>query len=435
LSAPGRIPPLLSLLLASLLLGSGVGHAAVRWLQSNDNREPWQLALELAQRNRQPIMAFVFIQNRQLTDLMDAQTFADAAVSEAANKSFQCVRVDAMRAENRPILQRYRVGRTQVEPVEGAEVRGQALPVTIFIGPSGEAEHMVYGFVIPDDFVVLLQQALEVIQLREKLGTEEKDAAALARLGSLYVELQRYDVGRQALEKALKLDRDNKLGFGAPARLDLALALVSTRDFDGAIALISETIALFPESELKCKAHYMLGAVLLGDADRSETRAEELARQKDEAGAAQARERALLSRRQAEEAWRWFEAPGPNRKGPCDGTEWAGYALGALAELRAELDFAAADSAAKALVGAGKFLEAADAYRAFEAKHPGTNRACEAAYQIGDCLLRAGKRDDALKQWRSLTTVNQDDPKQNPCSRTPWRRQAAQALERNEKAP
>ena len=92
------------------LLGVGPGQAAaIRWLQATDDREPWELALDLAQKDREPVMAFVYIGNSQLAQMMDDRTFRDKAVCDAARK-FECVRVDALRPENRPLVDKLGLG-------------------------------------------------------------------------------------------------------------------------------------------------------------------------------------------------------------------------------------------------------------------------------------------------------------------------------------
>jgi len=475
--------------LAVLILGPAAGRTDVAWLQSIDDRQPWQLALDLAQSKRRPVMAFVYMRNSQLTDMMDGQTFTSKDVSEAS-KRFQCVRVEAFRPENRAFIDRYQLrgaGKVRIGD-ENGQMEGRTFPVTVFISPTGEPEHMVYGFAIPQDFALMMNQVLEVVQLREALAKQADDAKSLARLGELYVALQRYEAARGILEQALKLDPDGKVSAGPGVRLDLAVAVLDAGEYDRASALIAEAIARFPGSELDCKAHYLLGGALLATAEASQQQADRLAAQMDDRGAAQAREAAQLARRQAEEAWRWFEAA-PGRRAPCADTEWSANALGCLADLRLEIGFQVAQEVVRrgdpkvavkvlrdfvgqadaeyadrvkkqppgqkpleepaclmdALLLIGKQLMAAkdyggalDHWRRFLDRYPTQPKgnpprvtldpeaSCEATFLMGECLFRLGKRSEALNLWRRLADA---EDRKNPCPYTPSAGPAAAAVQ------
>jgi tetratricopeptide (TPR) repeat protein len=485
------------------LLGVGPGQAAaIRWLQATDDREPWELALDLAQKDREPVMAFVYIGNSQLAQMMDDRTFRDKAVCDAARK-FECVRVDALRPENRPLVDKLGLGgaagtagqQKYEGGVHDVPVQGHTFPVTIFISPDGVPEHMVYGFMIPEDFSVTMGQVLEVVQIREGLKKKPDDAPALARLGGLYVTLQRYEAAREPLEQAIKLDPTGAQGGGDGARLDLAVAMLAAGECDRGIALITEEMGLFPEGGLTCKAHYLLGGALLAAAETAQKQADRLTAQKDEKGVAEAREQAQAGRRQAEEAWRWFEARGGGKTPPCDGTEWSTYALGALEEMRTEIDFRTAEAIAlsgdhkaaavalrefvaaatahleelnrrnrekgagslrepariftatfltgQELMAAQEYGEAVDHWRKFLDRYPlepkgkpvvtpDTEVSCEGAYLLGECLLRMGKRNEALAQWKKIADP---DGKKNPCAYTPSCARAAGAVEADAKWP
>jgi len=452
-------------LVAALLVVTGSAPVgAIPWLKSVDHREPWELALDLAKRNREPVMAFIYDESRQLTQMMDNLTLADEAVNEAA-KRFLCVRVDVFRFENGPFLDRYGVRRTEVQRNEQVEVgRGQAYPVTLFISPSGAVEHMVYGFVPVDAFLKIMDQSAEIIELREKLEDAPEDARTLARLGGLYVELQRYPAGREALEKALELDAEHALGVAETGLLDLAVAVMADEDHSRVIELLSTHIATFPESELRCKAHFLLGGAMLAAAETTQFEADQLAAT-DETGAVAARQNAQLQRRQALEAWQWFSGD-EDSPGPCAESEWAAYSLGTLEQLRMEIAFREAENLAaagdpddginalrefikefrsseiegaagrvynaefligKRLMASEEWAGAADHWRSFINRYPpkptGTRVAepefadtCEAMFLLGECLLRLGRDEQAVNQWRVLGSDNQ----KNPCLGTPW---------------
>jgi tetratricopeptide (TPR) repeat protein len=458
---------------------ASVSAHAVNWLQSTDNREPWELALDLAKRNREPIMAFVHVENperwrqaAQLTQMMDDLTFANEAVSEAA-KEFLCVRVDVFYPENGPFLDRYGLRRTQVEATEDIEVgRGHAYPVTLFVSPAGNAEHMVYGFLMADAFLKVMGEAKQVIQLREQLDEKPDDAKALAKLGELYVELQRYGRGREVLEKAIQLDADSALGIGETALLDLGVAVMADENYSRAIELLTTHIGTFPNSELRCKARFLLGGAMLAAAETTQQRAEELG-SADGAGAAAAREEAQLQRRQALEAWQWFEGD-EEHPGPCPDSEWERYSLGALERLRVEIAFRDAENVAatdpkagisalrtfieksreskvegaagrvydaefligRSFMASEQWANAADHWRGLVDRYPpqpsGSQVAepefadtCEAMFLLGECLVRLGKQQQALKQWEALAS----EELTNPCRPTVWPAKATTALE------
>jgi len=426
-----------ALISASLLLAAGAAQAKPNWLMATDAREPWRVALDRAERVREPIMAFVCVENQQLTLAMEGRTFDDLDVDEAL-EDFLCVRVDAVDTRNQPFLNAYDVGRKDVglEVQPGHEDRlivedpgrAQTYPITLFLNPDGGLEHMLYGFVIPEDFLHVLEQVKSIMGLHERLRAKADDAPALAELGGLYVGLQRYPAGREALEKALALDADGKLGLGETALLDLAVAYVSEGKAGEAVELIFRHLGAYADSELRCKARFLLGGALLASVEPDRLAVEELVAQGKGEEAAAARARLLDGRRQAEEAWSWFE--GEKGKAPCEDTEWASYSLGALAELRAETAYADLSAEVDALVAEGKVDAAVQRLRAFgtdeKQGHRGTDRGCEALFHAGEILLKAGKRQEALAQWRTLADP---DPAENPCAQTLWRGQAVGALQ------
>jgi len=400
-------------------------HAKVNWLFGADAREPWRAALDRTPQTREPIMAFVCIEHQQLTVLMEQQTFGRIDVDKAL-RDFLCVRVNALDGVNQPFLDAYGVGRKavdlQVEPgqeklrVDGPG-RTQTYPVTLFINPDGELEHMVYGYAAPDDFVRVLEQVKSIMLAHEALRANANDARALAQLGGLYVELQRYAAGQQALTKALDLDKDDTLGVGETALLDLCIAHLAHEQGEEALQAVSRHIGAYPNSKLRCKAQFLLGGALLASVEPDRLAEESLRAEGKAAEAAAAAKRLLDGRMQAEEAWAWFV--GPKGQAPCEGTEWADYSLGALRELRAEIAHAPVADEVEALLKEGKAEAAAERLRAFtqDEKYAGTDRGCEAAFRIGRVLMKAGKRAEALAQWKRLADP---DPKANLCAASPW---------------
>lgn len=463
-----------ALVAAAILLVAGVVPAhAVNWLQSTDNREPWELALDLANRSREPIMAFIYVENLQLTQMMDSLTFPNEDVSRTA-KDFLCVKVDVFKPENGPFLDRYGVRRFNVQLEEEVKVGGaHVYPVTIFISPSGDAEHMVYGFLMADAFLKVMGEAKQVIELREKLSRTPDDARVLATLGGLYVELQRYEAGREVLEKALALDADGTLGVAQTALLDLAVAVMADEEYPRAIELLTTHLGTFPDNELRCKAHFLLGGAMLAVAETEQLKAEQLA-DTDQAAAAAARGNAQLQRGQALEAWQWFEGD-EDTPGPCPESEWEKYSLGALETLRMEIAFRQAENVGvggdpkaavpelrafteefreseidaapgriydaefligKYLMASEQHADAADHWRGFIDRYPpqptGSQLVepefadtCEAMFLLGECLVRLGRPQQALKQWQALAS----EEKTNPCRATVWPARAAAAIE------
>ena len=425
-----------ALALLALLMAWGA-HADPKWLAASDARESWRAALDRAKDRREPIMAFVFVENQKLTLMMEERTFGDIDVDKAL-RDFLCVKVNAVDAENQTFLEAYGAGRKQinlqVEPGHENDLvvedpgRAQAYPITLFINPDGGLEHMVYGFVIPEDFAQMLGQVKAIMGLHERLRADEGDAKALGELGGLYVALQRFPAGRETLEKALAADADGKLGVGETALLDLAVAYLSEGQADEAMERIFQHLNTYPDSELRCKARFLLGGALLASVEPDRLAVEELTAQGKAAEAEQAAAHLLEGQRQAEEAWAWFE--GEKGKAPCEGTEWSDYSLGALGELRAEMAYPGVSAEADALVAEGKIDAAVQQLRAFgtdkEKGHPGTDRGCEALFRAGEILMKAGKREEALAQWRKLADP---DPQTNPCAQSLWRAQAMGAMQ------
>jgi tetratricopeptide (TPR) repeat protein len=428
----------LGLALASwALLAGSPARAQPKWLLAADAREPWRAALDRAPAAREPIMAFVCIENQPFTVRMELQTLANAEV-EKALRDFLCVRVDALNVANEPFLDTYGAGRRQVElHVEPGHERlidepvGRALtyPVTLFINPDGELEHMVYGYASPQDFLYVVEQVKAIMGVHEKLRANANDARALAELGGLYVELQRYAAGRQTLTKALELDKNNALGVGETAWLDLGVAYLADGEAQQAVEAISRQIGTYHDSKLRCKAQFLLGGALLASVEPDRLAKESLTAQGKAAEAAAAAERLLEGQRQAEEAWSWFV--GAKGKAPCEGTEWADYSLGALTELRAEIAYGPVADEVEGLLKEGKTEAAAARLRAFvqhadaqgHKDFEGTDRGCQALYYAGQVLMRGGKRAEALAEWKKLANP---DPKANPCAASVWHDRAVQ---------
>lgn len=412
--------------LGLLVCSAGAGHAAgVKWLDAPGERPDWELAQERAKRTNEPVMAYVYVQNMSLCQMMEVQTFRSPVVGKLSEK-FLCAKVDALELDNQRFMTHYGVARQQ-DDRETDRTRSSLYPQTLFLSPDGRLAHMVFGFVTPDEFATVMEQCLELIDVLEKLDEDAPDAGRLAKLGGLYVAFERYSEAREPLEQALELDADGTVGVAETALIDLAVCYIHASDATSAQELLRRHIDTYPMGELHCKAQYLLGASHLAIMFEAEVAAEELAESNDEAGAATARERAILARREAIVAWDYFEAE--DGKAPCGDPEceWSGYALGALVELRAADAYAGIEGKVNAAVEAGNYMEAVKELRGFVKIKDleGTDASCAAEYFIGECLLKAGKRDEALKQWNGLS----NRPNDQPCGTSQWRGEAMQAMQ------
>ncbi|HJN14472.1 MAG TPA: hypothetical protein QGH10_03220 [Armatimonadota bacterium] len=406
----------------------------MKWLPGQPARQSWEVALNRAERTREPIMAFCFEDGRQLTMMMDAQSFADPEVGKTS-EDFLCVRMDVLAIESRPFLDMYDVGRkrTIADGEDGPHViRHQTFPVTLFLTPDGGLAHIVYGYVIPSDLVTIMSEAMEIVDLLGKLGEDPKDVPSLMRLGQMYVELQRYAAGREALELARGLDTDGTHRAAELALLDLALTYMAAEDAATATALITQHAEAFPNSELRCKAQYLMGGARLTAAHQAEQLADTLADDGDAEGADVARRRAGTNRKEAIDAWAWFE--GEHAKCPTDENDWELFSLSALFELRARDAYAPLEPRIEALMEAKDYSGAISELRGFVAlkEYKGTEASCGADYLIGECLMLAGKREQALAQWRNIMNRKPAESAEkvgDPCGTPAWRAIAMQAIQ------
>jgi len=429
------LPAIAALALAILLFSSAlVSAAGVKWLPGQPARESWEVALNRAERTREPVMAFCYEEGRQLTAMMDAQTFADAEVGKTS-EDFLCVRLDVFALASRPFLDMYDVGRKRaMADGEGGqvEIRHQTFPVTLFLTPDGGLAHIVYGYVIPSDLVTIMSQATEIVDLLAKLSDEPKDVPSLMRLGAMYVELQRYPAGREALELALSLDTDGEHRAAELALLDLSLTHMAAADAETATALIAQHAEAFPSSDMRCKAQYLMGGARLTAAHQAEQLADELAEAGDADGADVARRRAGINRKEAIDAWAWFE--GEHAKCPTDENDWELFSLSALFELRARDAYSPLEPRIEALIEAEDYNGAIAELRGFVAlkEYKGTEASCGADFLIGQCLMLAGKNDQAVTHWRNIMNRKPAESAENvgdPCGTPQWRSIASQAIE------
>ncbi|MEN6642838.1 MAG: thioredoxin fold domain-containing protein [Armatimonadia bacterium] len=185
----------------------------------------WQRDLATAQvaarQNQKYLLVYVYEPRHSACVEMDRSTFSDPKVVAAAN-AFETVAINGDAASSKAFCERYRVG-VQSNEDKGVKMSFSAIPGYLFLDPDGKEYFRAFGYYPPLPFIGMLQNAAQIIDLSNKITLNPSDARAHADLGHLYLSLERDELGKPLLEKAVKLDPQNAAGARGDAELDLLI--------------------------------------------------------------------------------------------------------------------------------------------------------------------------------------------------------------------
>lgn len=177
-----------------------------------------------ARQHQKYMLVYVYEPRHSACVEMDRSTFSDPKVVAAMN-AFETVAVNGDASTNKAFCERYKVG-LQSNEDKGVKMNFSAIPGYLFLDADGKEYFRAFGYYPPLLFIGLLQDAARVIELTNKVALNPGDARAQADLGHLYLGLERDELGKPLLEKAIKLDPENAAGARADAELDLLVLTI-----------------------------------------------------------------------------------------------------------------------------------------------------------------------------------------------------------------
>ena len=244
----------LSLLLSLLLVG-GEGAEGIRWERRFDD------ALLRAKTLGKPVMVDFWAEWCGWCHRLDQTTYVDPVVVRLA-KEFVAVKVDTESGSRASaIALKYDVS---------------TLPTVLFLSPSGKLIYRLSGFQGPGQFPRTLdaarKQAVQVMTWEREVERDPKNAAALAGLGVQQFEQESYDVSKDLLVAAVKVDADRPSEERKHVRLLAGILLKHVGKTAEAETLLREALALKPAGAFEAKLLYMLGKTCLGSGKHDEAR-------------------------------------------------------------------------------------------------------------------------------------------------------------------
>lgn len=190
----------------------------IKWL---DN---WDAAQAAARVSGKCILAYVYQHGHAACVEMDRSTFpADEVI--AALSRFQPLALNGKSGTCREFCKRYGVG-LQSNDDKGLQMDFAAIPACLFLDSSGNEYYRAYGYYPKASFVQLLRRVETLAQDLAAIQQRPNDARLSADLGRLYLDLERDDLGKPYLQRAVKLDPGNAVGARADAELDLTLLTI-----------------------------------------------------------------------------------------------------------------------------------------------------------------------------------------------------------------
>jgi thioredoxin-related protein len=188
----------------------------------------WNEASQAAQKSHKYVLVYVHENGHPASVEMNKTLLVDE-VTEALT-AFEPLALSGSSESNAAFCEKYHVGARRPKlwgPQETQDrIDASATPAYLFLAPSGREYYRTCGFYPPAAFIEMLQQAAQIIDLTNKVEAFPNDARAHADLGHLYLTVERPELGRPLLEKAVKLDAHNALGVRSEAELDLTILLI-----------------------------------------------------------------------------------------------------------------------------------------------------------------------------------------------------------------
>lgn len=209
-------------LIISLLLLAGTGAFAsntdINWLNG------WDAAQAAARASGKCILAYVYQTGHTACDEMERSTFPADDVTTEINH-FQPLALNAKSGTCRDFCKRYGVG-LQSNDDKGLKMDFAAIPAYLFLDCNGNEYYRAYGYYPRIQFVRLMQQVEALLKDLGEIQARPNDARLNTDLGHLYLDLERDDLARPYLQRAVKLDPENNAGARADAELDLTLLTI-----------------------------------------------------------------------------------------------------------------------------------------------------------------------------------------------------------------
>jgi thioredoxin-related protein len=188
----------------------------------------WEEASQAAQKSRKYVLVYVHENGHPACVEMNKTLQVDE-VTEALT-AFEVLALSGSSEANAGFCEKYRVGarRPRLWGAQETEDRidASATPAYLFLDASGREYYRTCGYYPPAPFIEMLRQAAQIIDWTNKLSASPNDARVPADLGHLYLTLDRSDLGKPLLERAVKLDPQNAIGARSDAELDLTILMI-----------------------------------------------------------------------------------------------------------------------------------------------------------------------------------------------------------------
>lgn len=230
--------------------------AEIKWL---DNMDAAQTA---ARTSGKCILAYVYQNGHAACVEMDRSTFPAEDVIALVNH-FQPVELNAKSGTCREFCKRYNVG-LQTNDDKGLKMDFAAVPAYLFLDSNGNEYYRAYGFYPSVLFVQLLQRVETLVKYLGTIQQRPNDARLNADLGHLYLDLERDDLARPYLKRAVELDPDYTIGARADAELDQILLTIPDNPGHALNLLVAYQVNN-PDTKRALEVHYFMAVAEIAD--------------------------------------------------------------------------------------------------------------------------------------------------------------------------
>lgn len=213
-----------------------------------------------ANQSGRPVYLYIFSAPQRACKRMRAETLAHPDVGVFLNAHFEACPIDSALTVNKAIVERY-AWSVAVAQDEDAKVRFGSMPAHVFTNAAGEPYYTFWGYTPPAGFLVKLEQARRIVELKNAITAAPNDARLRADLGHILLEIEDFADAKLHLQKAKELDPENKVGALADATLDLIVLSIAEKPQE-AHAQLLQFVRSYPQSARRLEAIYWQAVAL-----------------------------------------------------------------------------------------------------------------------------------------------------------------------------
>ena len=240
--------------LAAAVSQASAADEGITWLRD------WPAAQAAARASGKRVFVYIYQNAHSACVEMDNSTFPDPSVVKTVS-GLVPMALNGSASANREFCARYSIG-VRSNADKGLQMEFGAIPAYLFLDADGKEYFRTYGFYPPVLFVQLLERANSLMRDLPELARRPNDGRLHADIGDTYLNLERADLARPYLERAVKLDPENATGARADAELDLLILAIPEKPGDAIGRLVAYRYN-YPETKRDLEIRYYMAVAEL----------------------------------------------------------------------------------------------------------------------------------------------------------------------------